>query len=252
MEGIAVAAQPVQQRLLREGRHVELGVRLTIGVLHRLRRTTLTAETALTAGEDRRPCGPQGIAVEILGHRFLHDDRGLALVPHLGDTGDRAALARSGDGRVHGHLLTAVDDLGEIDLDPGERDLRRLDLVEGRGDSREGGEYLRVLVPEVTQFARVGGVGPGADAEVVELDIGAAPLELLGGSSAPTATEGSMGTGASFLRHERGSIGSHGVGGFSQFLGTFVTRAVQDVEGRQITEGHRRSDGGAGPRRCDP
>ena len=99
VQRVAVAAEAVEQRLLR--RHVvrRIAVGRAVGDLDRVRRTAVAAPAALAAHEDRRAHGPQPARPSAAtACRLLPDDGGLALVPDVGDPGVHVAEPKVGIG----------------------------------------------------------------------------------------------------------------------------------------------------------
>ena len=89
VQRVAVTAHPVQKRLLRRHRDGQLEVRSALRRLRRRRRSAFAAEPALAAREDRPLLRPQRRAVRGGDRRLRPDHRGLALVPDVGEPGDR-------------------------------------------------------------------------------------------------------------------------------------------------------------------
>ena len=109
--------------------------------------------------------------------RLLHDHRRRALVLHLGDLGAGGRGPRCGQRPVHAHLLRAVDDLREVDVDARELDLGGLGGVERRRDRRERRQHLRRDVVDVLQPDGVHRVLCAADGQVVERHLARGPRE---------------------------------------------------------------------------
>ena len=100
VQRIPITTHPVQQSLLWKHRRHHCLICFAIRKRNRLRRTTFTPETTLAAGENGRASCPQRVALGVDRDGFLHDHRGLALVPDLGD---------SSCGAGHFHLPGSAD-----------------------------------------------------------------------------------------------------------------------------------------------
>ncbi len=113
-------------------------------------------------------------------------------------------------------------------------------------DRREGGQRLRCVVAEISQFAGVGGPGSGTETEVVELDVAARPGEFLGGQLGAESDGGVDGHAMLSFRGNGGAVAGYrsaAFGGFGQFVvGGVTVTGVEDVEDCQISEGHRGAD----------
>jgi len=155
---------------------IEIG--LPLGDFDTHRRAALATEPAFTTGEDRSFLGPQHRAVGRgdLGLRPNH--RSFALIPDIGEPGDRSAGARRGNGSRRTDRLAGVQHPRQFDIDTGELDRGRFGHVETLGDIAEGGQHLRRAVDEVTQLARIHRVRACAQAEMVELHIRTGPREF--------------------------------------------------------------------------
>ncbi len=178
MQWVAVAAEPVQQRLLRQYWNVYLEVGGSTGRLRGRRWAALAAETALTAGEDRAVYRPQQVAGRIGDRRLVEDHGGLALIPDIGDLRNGPSRAVWWQWGRNTHGLTGVQDPAQLDFDPGEADLWRLRHVEGGSHAAERRQYLRCAVGQVAQLAGVHRVATRAEGQVIKLHIAAGPGEL--------------------------------------------------------------------------
>ena len=179
VQRIAVAAHPVQQRLLRRHRYGQLEIGCTLGRFGRRRRTALTTEAAFAAGEDRPLLCPQQRAVG-RGHRRLRpDDRGLALVPDVGEPGDRdAGRPTAARDRAPMTASLACSTLESSMSMPGKLHRRRLGHVEALRDVAERRQHLRGVVGEVAQLPLVHRVATRTEPKVVELDVATGPREF--------------------------------------------------------------------------
>src|SRR5690606_40326418 len=101
VQRVAVAAEAVEQRLLRQGRGGDVEIRCPVGEFGLVTGAAFTAETAFAAGEDGGPFGPQGFAVGAGDGEFLHDHRVGTLVPDLADPAGAGRFTRGGQRPVH-------------------------------------------------------------------------------------------------------------------------------------------------------
>ncbi len=82
VQRVAVAAQPVEQCLLRQRRDLDAVIGGPVGQHDLVGGAALTTEAAFAGGEDRRAGGPQQFARVVDGGVLLHDDRRRTFVPH--------------------------------------------------------------------------------------------------------------------------------------------------------------------------
>ena len=123
---------------------------------------------------------PQRRAVE-RGHRRLGEDhRGLALVPDVDDATGASRAPRWRQRPGDGHRLAAVQDLGELDVDAGERHGWRLGQMEALRHVAERRQHLRRVVHQIAQLAWVHRIGARAEREVIQLHIATGPTEFAG------------------------------------------------------------------------
>ena len=131
---------------------------------------------------------PQRRAVRRAHGGLRPDHCGLALVPDVGEPGDRATGARRWDrgGRRDG--LAGMQHPRELDVDAGKLHRRRFGHVEAGRYVAESRQHLRGVVDQVAQLTRIHRVAARTQPEVVELDIATGPREFDGielGARAP-------------------------------------------------------------------
>ncbi|KJY47175.1 hypothetical protein VR46_04990 [Streptomyces sp. NRRL S-444] len=176
VQGVPVAGEPVQERLLLADVPLLDPVGRPLGHVGLDGGPAVAAEPALSPYEDLRVARPQRpVGVRDFGAQ--HDHGGLALVVEGGDLGGGGGAALDGDGPVQLDGLAAVQNVGEVDLDPGGGEAAHHRHA-GAGDGREAGEYVESGLQRVAQLVRVGGRDACAEAEVVELDVLVVPGEV--------------------------------------------------------------------------
>src|SRR5204863_3475337 len=117
VQRVAVAAQPVPQRLSRPGRGLQHRIRFTFRDGHAGRLAPLAAEAALTPYKNACSVGEQRLAGRVDGAGLHDDDRGAALVLYVGDDRPGLRLAVDRQRPVDGQLLPAVQGSREVDVD---------------------------------------------------------------------------------------------------------------------------------------
>ena len=229
MQRVAVPAQPVQQRLLRQDRQRHLDVGRTVGRCHRF------------DGPRSPPKPPSPRAkIDRLGWSTTACRQSVtvvwltmtAAVPlsqiSVNRVTERAEpLAGNGPGTVTPSLACSTL-LSSMSM-PGNLTFGGLVMVEAGRHVCEGGQHLRDVVGQVAQLARIHRVRAGAQPEVVELDIATAPREF-DGLQLGAQRDVEIDRHVAFPGVRCRRLGGSG-----------------DVQCGQVSERHGRADGAAGP-----
>ncbi len=168
---VLVAAQPVQQRLLRQGRRLDDAVGFPLRRHVADLRARGASEAALSADEEARAGREERLAGLVAALVLGDHESGLPLVEDVGHAPPAERLRGGGKRLVDLDVLLAVQELGHVELDS--REIEAATAADDRapapsGHHHEARQDLQVLLVGVLELARVGGRHARPDAQVVE------------------------------------------------------------------------------------